>query len=173
MMIRQAVSAPLCACLLLAVAAWQVHGFAPVQLSESRFSATSRHYPTPTHILATEPARSSTDHSLTKDDEKSIASLVAGTPIVVGLFTSLPAEAAQGSDSFFPIASALIAYMHYAGMFSAVACLLAERMIIGRERFGEEDEELLTKVDIAYGLVGVPIVVSGYLRVTEFGKVMG
>ena len=165
-MIRLATIAPLLACRL----AWQAHGFAPVQLSKSdtHFSPTSRRsYPTPTYLLAIEPTKS-TD-PFTKDDKQAIVSLVAATPIVVGLFTSLPAEAAEG-DSFFLVASALIAYMHYAGMFAAVACLVSERMIIARKGFGEEDEDLLSKVDIAYGLVGVPIFVSGYLRVTQYGK---
>jgi uncharacterized membrane protein len=103
------------------------------------------------------------------EEDKAIFSLIAASPIVVGIFSTLPADAADGG-AFFPIASALVAYVHYIGLFTAVACLVAERLIISRDNFGEKDEDFLTKVDIAYGLVSIPIFVSGYLRVMEYGK---
>ena len=111
------------------------------------------------------------NNDLTDEERKSILSLLVMTPVVVGLFASLPVNAADGGgDNFFPIASALAAYAHFAGLFCTVACLAAERVILSCDNFSEKDEDLLTKVDAAYGLFGIPVFVSGYFRVTQYGK---
>lgn len=91
-------------------------------------------------------------------EQRQIAGLVVYTPILATLLTALPADAAQ--SGLFPVLAALTAYLHYAGMLSAVGCLVAERLLLQKTNFNEDDEDLLTKIDIVYGLVGIRKLVS-------------
>jgi uncharacterized membrane protein len=98
-----------------------------------------------------------------------LAAAAAGaTPALVTLFTSLPADAADGG-SFFPIASALVAYVHYASLLVTCACLVTERLTVKAD-MSEEEERRLVFADSVYGIAGLALFVSGYYRVTEYGK---
>ena len=79
--------------------------------------------------------------------------------------TPLPAHA----SGFEVIPSALAAYAHYGCILGFMACVVAERTLV-KPGMSRDDEELLAKVDIVYGIVGIALAVSGYLRVTQYGK---
>ena len=68
-----------------------------------------------------------------------------------------------------PIPSALAAYGHFLGLVLGTACLTTERLSI-KPGMSEEDEDRIVIADATYGLVGLLIAVTGYLRVTQYGK---
>ena len=68
------------------------------------------------------------------------------------------------------IPSALAAYGHYLGFGGVVAALVTERFTICKTDQTEKDFDIGSYADIAYGLTGTLILVSGYLRVTQYGK---
>lgn len=79
---------------------------------------------------------------------------------------SLPSLAhAEGED----IAGAFVAYGHYLSIVLATSCLVAERFII-KPNMTAEEESTLRSTDTAYGLAGLLSLVTGYFRVTQFGK---
>ena len=73
----------------------------------------------------------------------------------------------SAADNAVP--SALAAYGHYFGLVLVTACLTAERLLI-KPSMPVEQEKLLGNVDLVYGLAATLVLVSGYYRVTEFGK---
>lgn len=74
---------------------------------------------------------------------------------------------ADGGDVAVP--SALTAYGHYAGLVLVSMSLAVERLLI-KPNMSIENEKLLGYADILYGLAGTLVLVSGYYRVTEYGK---
>ena len=80
--------------------------------------------------------------------------------------TALPAEAASPSSA---VPSALAAYGHYLGLILVCLCLATERLTI-KAGMTEEEENRIALADITYGGAGLLVVVTGYLRVTEYGK---
>ena len=64
---------------------------------------------------------------------------------------------------------AIVAYGHYLGLILTTLCLATERLTI-KPGMSDEEEELLVKADAAYGIVGLLVAGTGYLRVTEYGK---
>ena len=92
--------------------------------------------------------------------------------LAVATAQPLPAaalDAAAASTSVNPIASAFVAYGHYLGLVLVAASLAAERVLI-KPAMSTEEEKLLGTVDIVYGLAGVLVLATGYLRVTQYGK---
>ena len=87
-----------------------------------------------------------------------LAAALAGTPA--------PAEAASQGDA---IPSAFAAYGHYLGLILVAASLTAERLTI-KPGMTDDEEERLATADIVYGIAGVLVLFTGYLRVTQFGK---
>ncbi|CAE7236402.1 unnamed protein product [Symbiodinium natans] len=75
-----------------------------------------------------------------------------------------PAAAEQGG-----LFSALAAYGHYLGLVLGTGCLVAERLMI-KAGMSEEEEQTVLSIDSLYGLVGLLIAGTGYLRVTQYGK---
>lgn len=65
--------------------------------------------------------------------------------------------------------SAIAAYVHYASLFVIVGAVMIERMTV-RPYMPPEDEETLAYADIALGISGVALLVSGYYRATMYGK---
>jgi uncharacterized membrane protein len=91
--------------------------------------------------------------------------------VLASLLTLTPtlAEASSFGDSATAIPSALAAYGHYLGLVIVAACLTAERLLI-KPNISADDETKLVIADSLYGISGVLILVSGYYRVTQFGK---
>lgn len=67
------------------------------------------------------------------------------------------------------IPSALVAYGHYLGFILGSASLAAERVLI-KPAMSMEEEKMMTVADAAYGISGLIILVTGYLRVTQYAK---
>lgn len=65
--------------------------------------------------------------------------------------------------------SALVAYGHYFSLLLTSACLTTERLTI-KPGMSMEEEKRMAIADAVYGLSGLLVVVTGYLRVTAYGK---
>ena len=76
-------------------------------------------------------------------------------------------EAAEAAVS--PVASAFAAYGHYLGLVLVVASLTVEKMLV-KPNPSEEDAKKLVIADSVYGIAGVLVLYTGYLRVTQYGK---
>jgi uncharacterized membrane protein len=90
---------------------------------------------------------------------------MGATPAMLAIFAALPAQAADGSV----VASAFVAYAHYASLLTCAGVLVAERLTVSSDMTFEQ-EELLWKADALYGIAGLVLSVSGYYRVVEYGK---
>lgn len=79
--------------------------------------------------------------------------------------------AASAATAFAPTAipSALAAYGHFVSILGMLGCVMIERVTI-KPGMSSDDEDLVTKADIAYGLFGLTLVYSGYLRLTQYEK---
>lgn len=91
---------------------------------------------------------------------------VAAVPVLTTLFLSLPAEAAAGGA---PFPSAVAAYVHYVSLLCMSACVAVERVTV-KSGMSQDEQELLSITDTIYGVVSVALFVSGYYRLTEYGK---
>lgn len=98
------------------------------------------------------------------DKQTALLSRIAALAPFFFAVIGTPAEAA--GEEF---AGAFIAYGHYLAIVMATACLVAERFII-KPNMTPEEESTLRNVDVAYGLSGLLSIVTGYFRVTQFGK---
>lgn len=78
---------------------------------------------------------------------------------------SAPAEARGGDD----IAGAFVAYGHYLAMIVSTLCLTTERLTI-KPGMTKEEETRMAIADFVYGLSGLLVVVTGYLRASQYGK---
>jgi uncharacterized membrane protein len=79
--------------------------------------------------------------------------------------------ASSAATAFAPAAipSALAAYGHFVSILGMLGCVMIERITIKPGMSGE-DEDLVAAADIAYGLFGVSLVYTGYLRLTQYEK---
>jgi putative membrane protein len=91
---------------------------------------------------------------------------MAAVPVLTTLFLSLPAEAAAGGA---PFPSAVAAYVHCVSLLLMSACVAVERFTV-KPGMSQEEQELLSITDTVYGVVSVALFVSGYYRLTEYGK---
>ena len=98
------------------------------------------------------------------DHSRSTAALVSAAPLL--FLGAEPAFAASASNS---IPSALAAYGHYLGLVLACLCLTTERLTV-KENMSSEEEDRIAIADAVYGIAGLLIVYTGYLRVTVYGK---
>lgn len=89
----------------------------------------------------------------------SSAALLA-TPAVASATTALAPSA---------VPSALAAYGHYVSLIGLVVCLMVERLTI-KPNMSDEEEDLIAIADIMYGLFGVLITYTGYLRLMGYEK---
>ena len=90
-----------------------------------------------------------------------------GAGLMLALFSATPAEAAAAAPNALP--SAFCAYGHYLGLILSVGALATERFTVKPE-MTEEEEKRIAIADAVYGLAGLLIVVTGYFRVTLYGK---
>ena len=108
--------------------------------------------------------------STNKSDADRTALEVSAVPATSALaaltFFAMP-EAAQAAVD--PLASAFAAYGHYLGLVLVVATLTTEKWLIKPEMTEDEAQKLVI-ADSVYGIAGVLVLYTGYLRVTQFGK---
>ena len=108
-------------------------------------------------------ARARADAKMTAK-ETTKTTMVALAPVVSG---ACCAEAANAAVD--PIASALAAYGHYLGLVLVVGALATEKWTV-KANMSEEEEQRLVVADSVYGIAGVLVLYTGYLRATEYGK---
>jgi len=121
--------------------------------------------------LSNEDAAGNASSSTDADPKNAWA--VAGTAAAVGaagLLGGAPMAMAASDQLSTAIPSALAAYGHFFCLFVSVAALMAERVTVCDPNCTEEQFDVASKADIAYGLAGVGILISGYFRVTQYGK---
>ena len=92
---------------------------------------------------------------------------VAATALLVTLWTATAEPAMAAAPNAIP--SALAAYGHYLGLVLTCLCLATERLTV-KENMTEEEEDRIAIADTMYGVAGLLVVVTGYLRVTQYGK---
>jgi len=63
----------------------------------------------------------------------------------------------------------LAAYGHYLGLLLVVSSLVSERLLV-KPGMTEDDFDKVAAADITYGLAGTLVLISGYFRVTQYGK---
>jgi len=105
--------------------------------------------------------------SSSKSNTDSVLNLGSSVAIIAALFTALPAEAADVAAS--PVMSAFVAYGHYLSFLLITICLMVERLTV-KPGMSVDDEKLVANADIAYGLSGLFLVYTGYLRIAQYGK---
>lgn len=105
------------------------------------------------------------DSQASNHDVSISKTLLGATPAMMALFSALPAEAANGSA----VASAFVAYAHYASLLTCAGVLVTERLTV-KSGMTLDEEELLWKADALYGIAGLVLAVSGYYRAVEYGK---
>lgn len=98
------------------------------------------------------------------DDATTMKKTVAIAPAVLGMCAAGAAEAAVD-----PVASAFAAYGHYLGLVLVVGALTTERLTV-KANMSEDEEQRLVIADSVYGIAGVLVLYTGYLRATEYGK---
>lgn len=95
-------------------------------------------------------------------------SAISGAAPALALATLLTSEPANAANVVLP--SAFAAYGHYLGLFVAGMALAVERATI-KPGMSDDEESVLGNADIAYGVAGLVVVVTGYLRATaDWGK---
>jgi len=82
------------------------------------------------------------------------------------LFHAPAAFAAMGENA---VPSAFAAYGHYLGLLLIVGSLATEKAILKPNVTGDELMKLVI-ADSVYGVAGVLVLYTGYLRVTQYGK---
>jgi len=116
-----------------------------------------RHFPrTCSHGAANEPQQHAVD-APPRHRAPVIAALAAASAVAA------PALAADA------LPSAIAAYSHYLALMGIVGSLTTERLLL-KEDMDEASFDLLATADIAYGLSGLLILVSGYFRATQYAK---
>jgi uncharacterized membrane protein len=113
-----------------------------------------------THIVITDYH----DANLLKIPTTGGTSMETLIPAMILLTASLPSEAAAG-----PVPSALWAYAHYFSILVIFGCLSAERTLVKAD-MTQEEENIVIKLDLVYGLMAALLIISGLFRATDFGK---
>merc|ERR1712216_1023262 len=143
-----------------------------------RCSATSRGVVSSStgNVVATKPTTSTTtttsDVARALDDEnnnKKSSSSVLGAAATAAVFFQAQASPALASAAENAVPSALAAYGHYLGLFLIVGALATEKAVLKPNMSGDELMKLVI-ADSVYGLAGVLVLYTGYLRVTQYGK---
>ena len=101
-----------------------------------------------------------------KKEEQKMTTTAATTGLAAAaLFHSSPAFA-SAADA---VPSAFAAYGHYLGLLLIVGSLATEKAILKPNMTGDELMKLVI-ADSVYGIAGVLVLYTGYLRVTQYGK---
>ena len=99
---------------------------------------------------------------------KSSGSLPIMSPML-GLSAFMSSSQPASAAGLEAVPSALAAYGHYLGLVLVAGSLATERALV-RPGMSDEAEEQLVIADALYGIAGVLVFYTGYLRATEFGK---
>ncbi len=128
------------------------------------------------NVVATKPTTSTTttsDVARALDDDnnkkKKSSSSVLGAAATAAVFFQAQASPALASAAENAVPSALAAYGHYLGLFLIVGALATEKAVLKPNMSGDELMKLVI-ADSVYGLAGVLVLYTGYLRVTQYGK---
>ena len=79
------------------------------------------------------------------------------------------AYAADAHAAVDQVASAFAAYGHYLGLVLVVGALTTEKWTV-KANMTEAEETRLVIADSVYGIAGILVLYTGYLRATEYGK---
>jgi uncharacterized membrane protein len=109
-------------------------------------------------------ARKGADSGVRKEAYGAAALTAAAS---LALLTSDPAMAAASAAGAVP--SALAAYGHYLSLLGVAGALVTERLLIKND-MSEADFDTVTTADSVSGIASLVLTVTGYLRVTEYGK---
>lgn len=135
----------------------------------------------PLHLTTAKQATHDTTSYATATTALAAVAALAGVPGVADAAVDTAINTAAENAAAVPttmalaagleqLPSALASYAHILALFVATAALTTERVLI-KPGMSEEDEDLLVKADITYGVSGALVVASGYLRVVgDFGK---
>tara|TARA_B100000519_G_scaffold196079_1_gene201880 strand:+ start:869 stop:1768 length:900 start_codon:yes stop_codon:yes gene_type:complete len=129
------------------------------------------------NVVATKPTTTTTtttsDVARALDDDnnekKKSSSSVLGAAATAAVFFQAQASPALASAAENAVPSALAAYGHYLGLFLIVGALATEKAVLKPNMSGDELMKLVI-ADSVYGLAGVLVLYTGYLRVTQYGK---
>lgn len=130
------------------------------RLNSQRTLSTARVRVTPLYLTnkdANDFYKNTPNSSMIPDiDEKHLL-----VPAAV-LLTCLPAEAAA-----VPVVpSALWAYGHYLSILVITSCLVAERNLV-KPDMSVEDENIIVKIDVVYGVMAALLIISGFARAAK------
>ena len=84
----------------------------------------------------------------------------------------LPGLLVAASPATNAVPAAFAAYGHYLALLLGTASLTAERLTI-KPAMSVQEEDVMAIADAVYGAAGLLLVVTGYLRVTQYGKGWG
>ena len=130
------------------------------------------------NVVATKPTTTTTttttsDVARALDDDnnkkKKSSSSVLGAAATAAVFFQAQASPALASAAENAVPSALAAYGHYLGLFLIVGALATEKAVLKPNMSGDGLMKLVI-ADSVYGLAGVLVLYTGYLRVTQYGK---
>jgi len=101
--------------------------------------------------------------------ETNLRALVVGAVALAS--TPSLAEAVSGTTTAGggAIPSAVAAYAHFVSILVMTGAITAERLTV-KANMSVEEEQFLGAADITVGLSGVAVLLSGYYRVTQYGK---
>lgn len=99
------------------------------------------------------------------ESPKVVGPVTVATALAAFLASPAPAHAA-GLEA---LPSALAAYVHYVSLFLIIASVTAERVLI-KPGMSPEEEKTVSLADAVYGVASVALLVSGYFRITQYGK---
>ena len=125
------------------------------------------------NVVATKPTTTTSDVARALDDDnnkkKKSSSSVLGAVATAAVFFQAQASPALASAAENAVPSALAAYGHYLGLFLIVGALATEKAVLKPNMSGDGLMKLVI-ADSVYGLAGVLVLYTGYLRVTQYGK---
>lgn len=97
------------------------------------------------------------------------ASWSAVPVVMVVVLLGNPTPALAASASAGPVSQAALAWLHFLGLVGVAGGLIAERFLIS-PNMSIEEEIKINNADGIYGLSAFSLLITGYFRVTEFGK---
>ena len=90
-------------------------------------------------------------------------------PLIPVALATQPAVADAFTSSATALNSAFAAYGHYLGLVLVSMSLISERLLI-KPNMTQSEEDKVVIADSIYGIAGVLVLVSGYFRLTQYGK---
>jgi putative membrane protein len=107
-----------------------------------------------------------TTATVTNDNPNLVDPGVAAVAVAAVILCGTPAPALAAAG---PIPSAAFAWLHFLGIMGVTGGLVTERFLI-EKNMSADTEGKLNLADGVYGLSALSLLVSGYFRLTEYGK---